>query len=114
MAAWTAADIRLLLPEFCGVPLPTMDRYIALAEAQFSETLWGSQAKVAGVFLTAHVAAVAGVLGPAKGRATNVSVGDVSAGYAAAPAGLSAFAETTYGVEYARMSRGRGFGAALL
>lgn len=118
MPTWTAADVIFLAPEFCDVPINTIDRYIMVADVQIGDA-WGSCAKYAGVLLTAHLMTVAqvkssqgGAGGSAAGPVQSLSVGQVSVSYdtsvssAAVNRGVSAsLALSRYGLEFYRLSQ---------
>lgn len=125
MALCTAAEIKAFATEFSGVLDATVNIYIAQAEEQIAEDVWGSRAKTACMWLTCHLmimggakASTGGGGGGAAGGVTSVRVGDVSVNYgdmaSAVSAGLDpSLAGSKYGVEYARLQLLAAAGAAL-
>lgn len=110
----TAADVVNYAPEFEGVPLPLIDKFIALAAGQMNATAWGSRAMHACILLTAHMLTVhkvkdgSGAGGAGVGSVSSVSVGQVSVTYAGAAGNISngadaGLASSVYGLEFARL-----------
>lgn len=126
----SAAELKLIYPEFAGVSNDVVSYFIADADEEINEDLWGTRAKKAEMLLACHMMIVAGVVsaasgsgagGSAGGPVQSVSVGDVSVTYAGtaasavSSAGLDAsFAASRYGVEYARLVKTKAFGADVI
>jgi len=126
MALWTAADVITFAPEFCDVPIPVIDKFIAAADLQIGDC-WGDRATYAGVLLTAHMLTVSkvkdgsGAGGSGAGPVQSVTVGQVSVTYgsgivsSALSRGLSAgLAGSSYGIEFDRLSQLMAAGAAVV
>jgi len=120
----TAAEVLAFAPEFCGVPIPVIEKFIMLADGQIGE-LWGSRAKHAEILLTAHMLSVskvkdggAGAGGGAVGGVSGVTVGQVSVQYAGVSgAGGSvdaSLAASSYGVEFNRLAMLAAAGVAVV
>lgn len=142
MAAWSAADVVAFAPEFCDVPLPIIDRTIALVSSQVRADCWGDTAKLAGTLLTAHYlltqgaseyqrATTAGATEAARDP-SSVTVGSVTVSYGSGsnggkvnPSRASLFGlglsgtdallvTTVYGAEFLRLRNQTFLGASLV
>ncbi len=126
----SAAELKAIYPEFVSVSNDVVDYFIADADEEINEDLWGTRAKKAEMLLACHMMVVAGITsansatsggGATTGAIQSVSVGDVSVTYGGASSsavssqGLDpSLAGSKYGLEYARLIRTKAFGVGVI
>lgn len=98
---WTWSDFVAVAPDLSTTSPTTFAAMSQFAANQISASTFGSNYKLAGCYLTAHLIATStsGQAGPI----TSESVGGVSVSYA--PSGSRDLGRTGYGVAYHRLMR---------
>ncbi len=99
----TWAEVVLIAPELSTVASDTQGAILADVALQLVNPAMGAgNAKLAGKYLAAHLATVAGRAG-AGAPIISESVGPISVGYAAGIFSYEALHTTSYGIEYLRL-----------
>jgi len=122
MAEWSAIDVINFAPEFCGLAIPVIDRFIAMAALEVCDDTYGDRAKYAGILLTAHLLSVMGAKnsdgagGSAAGPVSGITVGQVSVNYEGMSGAIKggALMASKYGMEFHRIQRLYGTGIQVL
>lgn len=118
MADITKADVLVIAPELTSISDGTWTALIADAYSEMNAAAWGTEARRnrAAKYLVAHLATMTLAEGDStNGAIQSESVGQVSVTYATGSGGSSAgsLEATSYGQEYLRLLRLRGFGLAV-
>lgn len=108
-------DIYDYAPEFAAVPNAIVTKFITYGLTRINATVWGEQADLATILITAHMLKRAGYgnglagtgAGGPRGAVTQESVGDLSRSYANPASGSSSSSDsesslssTAYGAEF--------------
>ena len=115
---WTVADLANVAPEFSGLDAGVFLFWSVEAGKQVNEARFGTRAKIAGCYLTAHLLTLnpPSTVTPSGAHApplSSESVGGVAVGYAVKPFAADSLSLSRYGVEFKRLARMAGCGGAV-
>lgn len=106
-----AALLPVIAPEFADVDASAA---IVVAEMQVGENLCGDKRPLLVAYLAAHILSLgsrSGLSSGAAGAVTSLSEGSLSIGFGGASGVMGSLGQTSYGMEYDRLSRGCVFAA---